>query len=103
MSLKIHGETLPEPSALVALAQVVELLGVEEVKIIEVVDLGWIQPARTEAQGMLFRARDVYRLRKLCRICEDFELPYIGGTIIVDLLERVERLEHRIRELEKLL
>ena len=37
-------------------------------------------------------------MRKLERICCDFELPVVGGTIIVDLLERIDALEHKVRE-----
>ena len=45
---------------------------------------------------------DIYRVRKLERICCDFELPVLGGTIIVDLLERVDQLERRVRDLRGL-
>jgi chaperone modulatory protein CbpM len=45
----------------------------------------------------------VYRLRKLQRICDDFELPSVGGVIIVDLLERIDQLERKVSSLEKLL
>ena len=45
---------------------------------------------------------DIYRARKLERICCDFELPVLGGVIIVDLLERVDQLERRVRDLRGL-
>ena len=48
----------------------------------------------------LFSGRDVYRVRKLERICCDFGLPVVGGTIIVDLLERIEELEQQVRSLQ---
>ena len=40
-------------------------------------------------------------MRKLERICCDFELPVLGGTIIVDLLERIDALERSVRSLQK--
>ena len=39
-------------------------------------------------------------MRKLERICCDFELPVLGGTIIVDLLERIDALERAVRSLK---
>jgi len=39
-------------------------------------------------------------VRKLERICCDFELPVLGGTIIVDLLERIDSLERRVQRLQ---
>lgn len=49
----------------------------------------------------MFRQVDVYRTRKLDRLCNDFELPSLAGAMIVDLLERIEDLENRLRELER--
>jgi chaperone modulatory protein CbpM len=48
----------------------------------------------------LFSEGDVYRVRKLERICADFELPVVGGTIIVDLLERIDQLEREVQSLQ---
>ena len=63
--------------------------------------LGWLE-SRTEGSDQFFRDADIYRVRKLERICCDFELPVVGGTIIVDLLERIDALEHKVRELQGL-
>jgi hypothetical protein len=53
------------------------------------------------ARQRFFRDADIYRVRKLERICCDFELPVLGGTIIVDLLERIDTLERSVRSLQK--
>ena len=56
---------------------------------------------RTETDACtLFSEGDVYRVRKLERICADFELPVVGGTIIVDLLERIDQLEREVQSLQ---
>ena len=47
----------------------------------------------------MFRQEDVYRIRKLERLCSDFELHPLGGSIVMDLLDRIAELEVRIREL----
>ncbi|MFW5734123.1 MAG: chaperone modulator CbpM [Oceanidesulfovibrio sp.] len=43
------------------------------------------------------------RARKLERICRDFEISSLAGTIIMDLLDRVQEMERRVRQMERLL
>lgn len=88
-------------SSLVAWTEFVELTGIREERIHELIDLGWLQPARQANQSPLFRQIDVYKTRKVDRLCEDFELPSLAGAIIVDLLERIDDLETRLKELER--
>ena len=66
----------------------------------DVLALGWVESERDEADNRMFSDTDIYRVRKLIRICSDFDLPVIGGTIIVDLLERVAALEAIVQELK---
>jgi chaperone modulatory protein CbpM len=94
---------LPTCSELVAFTELLELVGIEEPQAREILSLGWVEPERTAAEEFLFRRQDVYRLIKLTRICRDLDISYMGGSIIVDLVDRVEGLEARIRELEQLL
>ena len=67
--------------------------------IVELMDIGWLKPTRTAEAALLFRQDDVYRIRKLERLCSDFELHTLGGSIVMDLLDRIATLELRIREL----
>lgn len=102
MSMTSKNSTLPSPSEVLAWEEFVELTGINPDHLREIISLGWID-ARTSASNIqMFRDKDIYRVRKLERICCDFELPVIGGTIIVDLLERIDRLERLVRELDKL-
>lgn len=97
------GKNLPERSELVAWSELVERTRVEPACMAELVEMGWIEPLRTGSEEYLFRQRDVYRIKKLLRLCRDLEISYAGGSIIVDLLERVEELEGQIAELRRLL
>lgn len=97
------GRGLPEPSAMVSWAEFVDLTQVHPSRLGELIELGWLAPSRTGQDLYLFRVRDVYRTRKLERLCLDLEVGTVGGTIIVDLLERIELLETKVRELESLL
>lgn len=96
------GPGLPEPSVLVSWSEFVEQTQVHPSRLGELIDLGWLEPRRTSQELYLFRVRDVYRTRKLERLCLDLGVSTVGGTIIVDLLERIETLESKIRELESL-
>jgi chaperone modulatory protein CbpM len=98
-----QGTCLPIRSELIAWAQLVELTCVEPATMAELLDMGWIDPVRTGADTYLFRSRDVYRIQKLLRLCRDLEISHGAGSIIVDLLERVERMEQEIAELKRLL
>lgn len=93
----------PVRSRLVAWAQFLELTAVHPSRVGELIELGWLEPIRTGEEAYLFTLRDVYRLRKLERLRRDLDINAAGGCIIVDLLERIEFLERKVRELESLL
>ncbi len=85
------------PTHLVAFTEFVEEAGLVESRVYELVEIGWLVPASQTAESMLFRHGDIFKTRKLARICEDFELPCLAGAIIVDLLDRIDELESRLR------
>ena len=58
--------------------------GIAPERLRELLALGWLE-SRTEGSDQFFRDADIYRVRKLERICCDFELPVVGGTIIVGI------------------
>lgn len=97
--MSMTGKNLPARS--LGWEEFVEITGVTPDHLKELISLGWIE-AQTISAAQMFRDMDIYRVRKLERICGDFELPVIGGTIIVDLLERIDLLEQTVRNLDKL-
>ncbi len=102
MMMALPGLNLPERSEFVAWAELVELTEIQPAEVAELVDLGWISPTRTSAEEYLFRLRDVYRIHKLMRLVNDLGISFNSGSIIVDLIERVEELEKEIEELKRL-
>ena len=98
----IYGTDLPVKSALIAWTQFLELTGVHSTVVGELIELGWLSPQQTRDEQYLFRSRDEYRVRKLDRLCADLDISLTGGSIIVDLLERIDTLEKRVRDLERL-
>ena len=92
---------MPIRSALMVRAEFIELSGTTSDRVNELLDMEWLHPTRTADEALLFGPSDVYRLRKLERLCADFDLHTVAGTIIVDLLDRIADLETRLRELER--
>ena len=99
MTLIRDKDHMPVRSTLIVWSEFLEQTGSTEDIVIELMDIGWLNPTRTAESAMLFRAKDVYRLRKLLRLRTDFELHTIGASIIVDLLDRIDELEKRIHAL----
>lgn len=101
--LATAGCNLPEPSELVAWAQLVERTGIVPACMAELVEMGWVEPVRTQAEEYLFRTRDVYRIQKLLRLVKDLDISLAGASIIVDLVTRIEELENEVAALRRLL
>ncbi|MDP2847182.1 MAG: chaperone modulator CbpM [Humidesulfovibrio sp.] len=102
--LKINDpQSLPSRSEFIAWGRFVEMSRVEPATVAELLEMGWLDPVRTGADEYLFRSHDVYRIQKLMRLCRDLEISFAAGSIIVDLLDRVERLEQELSELKRLL
>lgn len=102
MTLLHTWSAMPVASERIAKMEFLELTGIAEEELMELVRMEWLEPIRTAQEEMLFLGRDVPRVRKYVRLCADFELSPIAGTIIVDLLHRIETLERRIHELDAL-
>jgi chaperone modulatory protein CbpM len=91
----------PVKSELISFAQIVEFTGVHPARLGELIEFGFVSPATTRGGNFLFNTRDIYRLRKFERLARDLELPLYGVGIIVELIERIEHLETKVRELEQ--
>lgn len=99
----LSGQTLPARSSLIAFAQFVEMTAASPHLLGEIIELGWIEPVRTGQDEYLFAVGDAWRVGRLARICRDFEVTALPGSIIVDLLARIEELERQVDSLRRLL
>ena len=97
--VQIHESGLPTTSERIGTREFLELTGLTEDVLMELVRMDWIVPNKTAQQEFLFVHMDVLRVRKFRRLCADFELSPVAGVIIVDLLERINNLEERVRVL----
>lgn len=94
-------ESVPVRSNHIVWTEFIALCDCEAELLTELLETGWISPVQETREERLFSSNDVYRVRKLCRICADFELPPVGGAIIVDLLKRISVLEQHLGALKK--
>ena len=83
MELLQNTKDVPSRSTLIVWGEFLELTGTTPDRLSELMDIGWLKPTRTAESAL----------------CSDFELHTLGGSIVMDLLDRIATLELRIREL----
>ena len=82
-------------------SEVLEMTGTPESLLRELIEIGWIKPDQQAGQAC-FTPSDVYRLRKMNRLRLAFDLDYVAVALVMDLLERIDRMEGRLNCLERL-
>ncbi len=98
--LDILQSTPPSKSHLISQEEFLEQTGLTIKRVEELMELGWLKATQKTENSLMFIATDVYKVRKLERICADFEIQALPAAIIVDLLTRVEALEQEIQDLK---
>ena len=66
-------------------------VGISPARLAGLVESGFVEPA--EPGGNEFTAAAAARLRRMLRLRADLGVSFVAAAIIVDLLERLERLE----------
>jgi len=82
-----------------SLAEFVELSGLSEQEIRELVDYGALEPVNPQAKQWTFSARRVISTRTACRIRNDFSLDLPGLALILNYLDRIHELEVQVQDL----
>ena len=101
--IRIREESSLVCSNLIHWNQFLQKTGISPYRLAELIDMGWVHYVCTQSDNYLFPHHEIFRVQKLVRICKDFELPTLAGMIIVDLLERTEQLEKKIKQLQNLI
>ena len=84
---------------LVSMAELVQVSGLTEAELLELVNEGVIPARETAGSGYIFSAQVVTVARTACRLRDDFELDTRGLGLALKLLERVRELEGEIARL----
>ncbi|MGH8284027.1 MAG: chaperone modulator CbpM [Gammaproteobacteria bacterium] len=83
-----------------SLRELAELTGLPEAEILELVDCGAITPLAPEAPAWTFGADCVTAARTAARLRRDFDLDSQGLALALTLIEHVNALEARLRQLD---
>jgi len=83
----------------IPLSQLIELSGLPEAALRELVDYGALAPVDPQAYAWTFSARSVIVARTASRLREDFELDTHALSVVLALIERVDALESELRAL----
>jgi chaperone modulatory protein CbpM len=86
----------------VSLAELVEVSGLSEAELIELVHVGVLPVRETGANNFVFAAHGVTVARTACRLRDDLELDTHGLGVALRLLQRVADLEREIARLRAL-
>jgi len=82
-----------------SLAEFVELSGLTEKELRELVDYGALEPVNLQAEQWIFSAERVIAARTACRLRHDFDLDLHGLALILIYLDRIHDLEAQLQDL----
>jgi transcriptional regulator with XRE-family HTH domain len=83
---------------LLTLEEVASRCGLHPALVERLLGLGLIDPVQGSTR--LFSSEAPYHLQRLMRLRRDLGLTYSAATLVLELLQRIETLEARVRQLE---
>ena len=65
--------------------------------------LGLVRPARISSKNRMYSEADIERLRQIQRLTQDMGVNLAGVEVILDLLERIQRMQEQMdMEMERM-
>ncbi len=95
----IEGIILEEQNGL-SLGELCRLCRVHADYVLDLIDEGILEPRGENVQHYRFTGKCIIRTEKAMRLQRDMGINLAGVAMILDLLDQVEELKRRIRELE---
>ena len=83
----------------ITLIELAQCSGFTEAELLELVELGALEPLDRQAAEWNFGARCIVSARAASRLRRDFELDAHGLALVLSLLDRVEELESALQRL----
>jgi chaperone modulatory protein CbpM len=93
----LRGEVLEEETRW-NLVEFITYCRIEEGRLIELVEMGVIEPAGSTPQTWTFMVRDLQRVRTAQRLSRDLGINLPGIAVILDLLEERNRALARLHD-----
>lgn len=89
-----------DESARLALEDMLSLSGFSVEELVALVEHGAFDPEGTTMETWTFSARSAFVARRAAGLRSEFGLDTGGTSVVFGLLERIDELERRLRELE---
>ena len=91
--------TPPRAEALLTAEELAAAAGIRPERLARLVELGLVEPIAPGASE--FTAAAAARLRRMLRLRSDLGVHFLDAAIIVDLLERLDRMEEELNRLRE--
>lgn len=82
-----------------SLEELVDLSGLSEAELRELVDYGAVSPTNPDSSPWVFSGKCLLTIRTACRLRVSFDLDPHGVALIVSLLDRIHELEAQLGSL----
>lgn len=86
----------------ISLVDIVAFTRIERMRVIEMVDIGLLEPSGNAIEQWQFASRDLRRMRAAQRLVDDLGVNLSGAALILDLIEERDTLLTRVALLERL-
>lgn len=96
MSIEITESIWLNTTESCTLEQLLETSGLTRSDLLDLIDLGVIEPANQDPDHYLFRADCIVIARTARRLRDDFELDVPGLALALNLLQRIDELEEEL-------
>jgi chaperone modulatory protein CbpM len=100
MSVECSESVLLDEQHEISLNELSELSGLSSDELCQLVDSGVLIPNNPAEAIWHFNSRYVISIRTLCRLKQDFELESNSLGLLLLFLERIRKLEFKLRELD---
>jgi chaperone modulatory protein CbpM len=87
----------------ISLVEMISYAHIERDAVMEMVDVGLLEPGGASVDQWRFATRDLRRLRAARRLIDDLGVNICGAAVILDLIEQRDELLSRAAMLDRLL
>jgi chaperone modulatory protein CbpM len=96
-------EEIVDESALLSFKEFCELCVAQELRIVELVEIGILEPQGQHPENWHFTLLQVQRYKKAQRLQQDLKINLPGVALSLELLDQIHELESQIQNLEHML
>jgi chaperone modulatory protein CbpM len=87
----------------ISLVDIMAFTRIERIRVIEMVDVGLLEPSGNAIEQWQFASRDLRRLRAAQRLMDDLGVNLSSAALILDLIEERDELLTRVAMLQKMM